>query len=50
MPESPERIDLGNGLAISRLVCGLWQVADMEKDGRRLDPEPVLDASGRGRR
>ena len=44
MPESPERIDLGNGLAISRLVCGLWQVADMEKDGRRLDPERAADA------
>jgi aryl-alcohol dehydrogenase-like predicted oxidoreductase/enamine deaminase RidA (YjgF/YER057c/UK114 family) len=43
MPESPERIDLG-GLAVSRLVCGLWQVADMEKHGRQLDPERAADA------
>ncbi len=27
------------GLDISRLVCGLWQVADLEKDGTTLDPE-----------
>ncbi|HEU4825910.1 MAG TPA: aldo/keto reductase, partial [Dongiaceae bacterium] len=44
MREIPDRTDLGNGLAISRLVCGLWQVADMEKDGRPLDPEQAADA------
>ena len=35
----PPRIRLANDLDISRLVCGLWQVADMEKDGATLDPE-----------
>jgi aryl-alcohol dehydrogenase-like predicted oxidoreductase/enamine deaminase RidA (YjgF/YER057c/UK114 family) len=39
--ESPERIVLAPGLSISRVVTGLWQVADMERDGRRLD----LDAA-----
>ncbi|WP_349295016.1 aldo/keto reductase (plasmid) [Thioclava sp. 'Guangxiensis'] len=32
------RIDLAPGLNIARLVCGLWQVADLEKDGTTLDP------------
>ena len=36
-----ERFDLAPGLNISRIVTGLWQVADMERDGRRLD----LDAA-----
>lgn len=36
---TPPRITLANGLDISRLVCGLWQVADMEKGGTALDPE-----------
>ncbi len=44
MPNTPERIDLGGGLSISRLVCGLWQVADLEKDGTTLDPERGADA------
>ena len=44
MPETPERIDLGPGLSISRLVCGLWQVADLEKDGTTLDLERGADA------
>ena len=33
----PDRIDLAPGLNISRMVMGLWQVADMERDGRSLD-------------
>src|SRR5512147_1148871 len=44
MPASPERTHLRNGLQISRLVCGLWQVADMEKNGQTLDPERAADA------
>ncbi len=38
MPKTPERIDLGPGLSISRLVCGLWQVADLEKDRHGARP------------
>lgn len=34
----PSRITLAAGLTIPRLVCGLWQVADLEKDGTPLDP------------
>jgi aryl-alcohol dehydrogenase-like predicted oxidoreductase/enamine deaminase RidA (YjgF/YER057c/UK114 family) len=38
-PALPDRIELAPGLSISRIVTGLWQVADMEKDGVLLDPE-----------
>lgn len=44
MPATPERTDISPDLSISRLVCGLWQVADMEKDGVALDPERAADA------
>lgn len=33
----PERTDLADGLSISRLVTGLWQVADLERAGAPLD-------------
>ncbi|MDQ6436086.1 aldo/keto reductase [Mesorhizobium sp. LHD-90] len=44
MPAIPDRIALDEILSISRLVCGLWQVADLEKDGTLLDPEQGADA------
>ncbi|MEQ1951077.1 aldo/keto reductase [Mesorhizobium yinganensis] len=44
MPAAPERILLGDGLSVSRLLCGLWQVADLEKGGAPLDPERGADA------
>lgn len=34
----PDRITLAPGLEIARVVTGLWQVADQEKDGELLDP------------
>jgi len=34
----PQRALLAPGLEISRIVTGLWQVADMERDGTTLDP------------
>ncbi|MFE0016411.1 aldo/keto reductase [Mesorhizobium sp. NPDC059054] len=43
MPITPERTTLA-GLDISRLLCGLWQVADLEKGGEMLDPEYGADA------
>jgi aryl-alcohol dehydrogenase-like predicted oxidoreductase/enamine deaminase RidA (YjgF/YER057c/UK114 family) len=43
-PSVPERIELAPGLVVARLVTGLWQVADMEKDGGDLDPETAADA------
>lgn len=30
--------ELAPGLKISRVLTGLWQIADMEKDGKELDP------------
>lgn len=33
-----ERVRLAPGLTISRVVTGLWQIADMEREGRPLDP------------
>ena len=32
-----ERRDLAPGLSISRVLTGLWQMADMERDGRTVD-------------
>lgn len=44
MPKTPERAILAEDLSISRLVCGLWQVADIEKGGETIDPERGADA------
>ncbi len=33
----PDRLTLAPGLEISRVITGLWQVADMERDGNELD-------------
>ena len=35
----PERHELAPGLEISRVVTGLWQVADMEREAGPLDPD-----------
>lgn len=32
-----EYIELGTGLKISRVLTGLWQIADMERDGNKID-------------
>ncbi|MBP7001928.1 aldo/keto reductase [Amaricoccus sp.] len=41
---TPERTALKGGPTISRLICGLWQVADLEKDGATVDPDRGADA------
>ena len=41
-----ERCQLAPGLSISRVLTGLWQLADMERDQRALD----LDAAARAMR
>ena len=38
------RTTLAPGLDISRVVTGLWQIADMERDGRTLDPDQTARA------
>jgi aryl-alcohol dehydrogenase-like predicted oxidoreductase/enamine deaminase RidA (YjgF/YER057c/UK114 family) len=40
----PNRIELAPGLSISRVVTGLWQIADMERDGRVLDRDRAAAA------
>ncbi len=37
--QRPERTLLAPGLEVSRLVTGLWQVADMERDHGALNPQ-----------
>lgn len=46
MSNIPERTRLPGGPEISRLICGLWQVADMEKDGGALDLDSAADMLG----
>lgn len=41
---SVERTELAPGLEISRVLTGLWQIADMERDDGALDPELAADA------
>ena len=41
---SVERTTLGGDLEISRILTGLWQIADMERDGRTLDPSAAATA------
>jgi aryl-alcohol dehydrogenase-like predicted oxidoreductase/enamine deaminase RidA (YjgF/YER057c/UK114 family) len=43
-PSAPERFRLAPDLEISRMVTGLWQVADMERGGRELDRQSASDA------
>ncbi|MBM6580769.1 aldo/keto reductase [Microvirga sp. BT689] len=44
MPLRPDRTLLAPGLEISRVVTGLWQVADMERNGRLLDRDAAASA------
>lgn len=39
-----ERIELGGGVEISRVLTGLWQIADMERDGSVVDPQVGAEA------
>ncbi|WP_209428105.1 aldo/keto reductase [Pararhodobacter sp. SW119] len=36
---SVERLTLAPGLEIARALVGLWQIADIEKNGTQIDPE-----------
>lgn len=44
MVNAPDRFALASGLDISRIVTGLWQVADMEREGSLLDREAASTA------
>lgn len=45
-PLRPPRIALAPGLEVPRVLTGLWQVADMERDGTPLDPNATALALG----
>ena len=51
MQDSVERWNVAPDLSIARVLTGLWQIADMEREGRELDPattaramEPYVEA------
>src|SRR5262245_7653460 len=44
MPPAVDRVALAPDLSISRVLTGLWQIADMERDGRTLDAEATARA------
>lgn len=44
MTRQPDRFTLAPDLHISRLLVGLWQIADMEKSGQTLDPTALAPA------
>lgn len=46
MSTAVERVELAPGFTISRVVTGLWQIADMERDGRRIDLPSTADSMG----
>ncbi|MGH8705038.1 MAG: aldo/keto reductase [Burkholderiales bacterium] len=45
-PMRPPRVELAPGLDVPRVLTGLWQVADMERDGKSLDLDRAAAALG----
>ncbi len=43
---SVERFSLAPDLSISRVLTGLWQIADMERDGQTLDLDATAKSMG----
>jgi aryl-alcohol dehydrogenase-like predicted oxidoreductase/enamine deaminase RidA (YjgF/YER057c/UK114 family) len=44
MTDRVQRVELAPGLSISRVLTGLWQIADMERGGATVDPEATAEA------
>ena len=44
MTTTVERCELAPGFSISRILTGLWQIADMERDGKTLDAKATAAA------
>lgn len=44
MSNSKKRCELGPGFSISRVLTGLWQIADMEREGCKVDPNQAASA------
>jgi len=45
-PAAVPRHPLAPGLSVARVVTGLWQIADLEREGRALDVGAAADAMG----
>ena len=39
MSKNDTTTKLAPDLEISKIVTGLWQIADMEREGQKLDPD-----------
>ena len=50
MSDLVERAELAPGFSVSRVLTGLWQIADMERDGAALDPRGGRSRNGDLRR
>ncbi|MCE0503969.1 aldo/keto reductase [Roseivivax sp. GX 12232] len=44
MAHSLDRTPLASGLSVSRIVTGLWQMADQERDGKSYDLDAAAEA------
>lgn len=44
MPDTVARCELAPGFSISSVLTGLWQIADMEREGTPLDPDATAPA------
>ncbi|MFW2543691.1 aldo/keto reductase [Primorskyibacter sp. 2E107] len=44
MTESLDQMTLPSGLRLSRIVTGLWQMADQERDGKTIDLDAAAEA------
>lgn len=40
----PERVSIAPGLDVPRVLTGLWQIADLERDGNTIDMDLAADA------
>jgi aryl-alcohol dehydrogenase-like predicted oxidoreductase/enamine deaminase RidA (YjgF/YER057c/UK114 family) len=46
LTEAGLRCELAPGFTIARAITGLWQIADMERDGRTVDLDRTAEAMG----
>jgi aryl-alcohol dehydrogenase-like predicted oxidoreductase/enamine deaminase RidA (YjgF/YER057c/UK114 family) len=44
MGKTPEKATIGEGVPLRRLVTGLWQMADQERDGKSFDLDRAAEA------
>ena len=44
MKTNVERIEFAPGFTISRVLTGLWQIADLERDGNELDVHKAAES------